>query len=101
MATIEDRRTEEQKNITVGFVVATDSFLSGWGSAPDRSLYAVAFTTEKQRQIVERHMQKRNDFKRVRVVYGKEYRPKLSNGDHLSIPEINESLPIYKESDND
>jgi hypothetical protein len=101
MATIQDRRTEEQKSITTGFVVATDSFLSGWGAAPDRSLYAVAFTTEKQRVIVEKNMKNRSDFKRVRVVYGKEYRPKLSVGDHLSIAEINESLPIYKESDND
>ena len=100
MATIEDRRTEEQKNITVGFVVATDSYLSGWGAAPDRSLYAVAFTTGKQRIIVEKNMKNRSDFKRVRVVYGKEYRPKLSDGDHLSIPEINESLPIYKEINN-
>tara|TARA_Y100000361_G_C10922788_1_gene219829 strand:- start:181 stop:486 length:306 start_codon:yes stop_codon:yes gene_type:complete len=100
MPVTQDSRTEEQRNSTIGFVVATDSFMSGWGSAPDRSLYAVAFTTGKQREIVERHMQNRNDFKRVRVVYGKDYKPRFNDGDHLSIPEINESLPIYKEINN-
>lgn len=101
MATIQDKRTEEQKNITAGFVVATDSYLSGWGGAPDRSLFAVAFTSTKQQKVVEKNMKNRSDFKRVRVVYGKEYRPRLSVGDHLYISEIDENLPIYKEFDND
>ena len=45
---IDDQR--ETKARPWGFVVATDSFMSGWGGgAPQRSLYALAFASYEER----------------------------------------------------
>lgn len=88
-AVIDDQRTDEDKAKTEGFVVATDSFMSGWGNAKSRSLFAVPFTTAEQAQIVLHNMECRSEMKRARIV-GKDYRPKLSAGDHLSIRAMGE-----------
>ena len=85
MGIVEDRRTTEQVVATLGFVVATDSFMSGWGQAPRRSLFAVPFGTEAEAEIVKDNMERRSEMLRVRIVWGKHYRPKMSAGDHLSI----------------
>lgn len=82
---IKDDRTQEEIAATRGFVIATDKFMSGWGDAPHRSIVAVPFTDEEDKRKVMSRMEKRNEMKRVRLVYGKSYKPSLSGGDHLHI----------------
>ena len=96
MYTIDDRRTEEDKARTVGFVVANDSFMSGWGQAPGRSIFAVPFRSWTEASIVEDNMRHRSEMKYVRVV-GKAYRPRLRAGDHFSIRDMSECDRWYKE----
>lgn len=80
-----DDRTEEQRQQTWGFVVATDSFMSGWGRADGgRSLYAVAVPDETRADDVEWRMDHRDEFKRVRVCLP-DWRPRLYDSDHLHI----------------
>lgn len=73
----------------IGYIIATDSFLSGWGDAPGRSLFAVAVGTREEREAVESNMRARSDMQRPRMV-----RPRKSDGlpdvrlhrgDHLSV----------------
>ena len=92
---IDDRRTPEEIEQTAGFYIATDSFMSGWGLAPGRSLFAVPVTVaelsdgETCKRIEER-MERRPEFKRVRFVL-RSYRPRLSDGDHLSLRGISDT----------
>lgn len=97
-AIVHDRRTDMDKARTAGFVVATDSFMSGWGLAPGRSLFAVPFANGIQAGIVERNMHHRSEMKRVRLV-GADYpqRVKLWPGDHLSISDMRGSSLFYRE----
>ena len=81
---IQDRRTPEEVAATVGFIVATDRFMSGWGHAPGRSLFAVPFRAWEDVEKIRQWLDARPEMLRVRVV-GKHYRPKLREGDHLSI----------------
>jgi hypothetical protein len=81
---IDDKRTEEERATTAGFVVGTDRFMSGWGLAPGRSLFAVPFRDYEEAVKLEAWMRGRGDMLRVRVV-GRDYRPRLHEGDHLSI----------------
>jgi len=92
--TILDRRSEAEKESTWGFVVATDSFMSGWGDAPRRSLFAVPVRNWKEAEIVLDNMQHRPEMKRARIV-GKDYRPKLRPGDHLSIRDMSDCARFY------
>ena len=94
-AIIDDKRTEQDKAETVGFVVATDSFMSGWGGAPNKSYFAVPFKTWEQADIVEANMRRRSEMKRVRVVTAP-YKPYLKNGDHLSIRDFSDCSRFYK-----
>ena len=89
-----DRRTEADKAATVGFVVATDRFMSGWGQAPGSSYYAVPFSDWDQAVTVEANMRRRSEMKRVRVV-GADYRPRLGAGDHLSIASMDGASRFY------
>jgi hypothetical protein len=81
----QDDRTAEEKQSTIGFWVATDKFLSGWGNAPGRSLVACPVTSAEDSEIVERRFNLRSDFKRVRWVSGKNFYPRMSDRDHLHI----------------
>jgi len=83
----DDKRTPEEKARTCGFVVATDRFMSGWGGAPGRSLFAVPFDSWELAHVIKDNMRHRSEMMRVRVV-GKDYRPRLYSGDHLSIRHI-------------
>ena len=94
-AVIDDRRTDEDKRRTVGFVVATDSFMSGWGKAQGRSLFAVPLSNWDQADTVLANLQARSEMKRPRIV-GADYRPKLSNGDHLSIRDMSDCSRFYQ-----
>ncbi len=92
---IDDRRTKRDKARTVGFVVATDSFMSGWGQARNgRSIFAVPLSSWEQSDIVEANMRARSEMKRVRVV-GKDWKPKLHAGDHLSIRGMEDCSRFY------
>ncbi len=81
---LNDRRTPAEIEATIGYVVATDRFMSGWGNAPERSIFAVAVSNMAEARIVERNMRNRSEMKYVRW-WSKDTRPRLNNGDHLSI----------------
>lgn len=66
----------------IGYMVATDSFMSGWGKAPYMSYYAVAVRSMKEARSVEERMDMRSDFIRVRYNLKP---PKGSPGCHLHI----------------
>jgi hypothetical protein len=82
---ISDDRSTEEVAKTYGFVVANDKFMSGWGKAPGRSILAVPFVDEKDRDTILLRVEKRSEMKRVRIVYGKSYHPAMREGDHLHI----------------
>ena len=84
MYSIDDKRTKEEKENTIGYIVANDSFMSGWGNAPGRSIFAIPVNTWHQFEIVENNMRNRSEMKYVRQC-GRNWRPKLRDGDHLSI----------------
>ena len=88
---IDDKRTEQEKAETEGFVVATDSFMSGWGLAPGKSYFAVPYRATDNPQAIFNRLDDRSEMKRVRYV-GKDYRPKLREGDHLSIRNMDEVI---------
>lgn len=83
-AIIDDQRSDEEKKRTIGFVVAIDNFMSGWGMAQGISYFAVPFETWDEAVTVEVNMRRRDEMKCVRIV-GPDYQPKLREGDHLSI----------------
>ena len=104
---IVDDRTESEVGETAAFVIATDSFMSGWGECENggRSIVARpiphiridtpdgnAMGTDHYYDVnydelkrVESVFDSRREFKRVRIAYGKVYKPRLHDGDHLHI----------------
>lgn len=64
------------------YAVATDSFMSGWGEAPGRSLIALECGTREQLDRAIYKLEQRPEMKRVRVNLAL---PKLRAGDHLSV----------------
>ncbi len=64
------------------YMVATDSFMSGWGGAPGRSIVAVECHTSEEVDFAEAKLRERPEMKRVRFCYRK---PRLRDGDHLKI----------------
>ena len=91
MCIIDDKRSDKEKKATIGFVVANDKFMSGWGLAPGRSIVACAFHNKKDEEEVYYHfLNKRPEMKYLRVVYGKTYTPRMKDGDHLSIYGFND-----------
>ena len=88
---IDDKRTEQEKAETEGFVVATDSFMSGWGLARGTSYFAVPYRATDNPQAIFERLDDRPEMKRVRYA-GKDYRPKLRENDHLSIRNIVEVI---------
>lgn len=81
---VHDRRTPEERSATVAFIVATDRFMSGWGRAPGRSYFAVPVLQGQDACVIEDNMRNRSEMMRVRYVAAN-WRPKLHDGDHLSI----------------
>ena len=81
---IVDDRTPAEKVATVGFMVATDRFMSGWGQAPGRSLVAVPVTSSEDLDAVRHVLESRPEMLRVRFCLAS-YRPRLYDGDHLHI----------------
>lgn len=93
-AVIDDKRTPEERAATRFLAVATDRFMSGWGSAPGRSIFALACTTLAEAETCADNLGKRSDMTRVRIVEAP-YRPHLRDGDHLSISGRSEAERHY------
>lgn len=95
---IKDDRTPEEKQATRGFLVATDSALSGWGGC-NRSIVARPIVEDGELEVIQRVFEDRSEFKRVRFVLGKEtpegriYKPRLQDGDRLHIYDTLDFLP--------
>ena len=84
--TIKDDRTDAEKAVTIGFVVATDRGLSGWGGATGgRSIVARPIRDPEECDRVLRLFEDRAGFLRVRYASGSAYKPRLHSGDHLHI----------------
>ena len=84
--TIQDDRTDADKAVTVGFIVATDKALSGWGGVTGgRSIVARPVRDREECDRVMALFENRDAFKRVRYASGSEYKPRLRSGDHLQI----------------
>ena len=104
--TIIDDRDEADVEVTAAFVIATDSWMSGTGVVPGRSIVARPIPRERTARVcrssdgknhwyyvvnteelmrVRELFDSRPTFERVRVVYGDKYRPVLKDGDHLHI----------------
>lgn len=79
---VDDKRTAAEKRSTWGFVVATDKFMSGWGHAKGRSLFAVAVEDHNVAECVLRRFRQRSEMRGARIQGGL---PRLRDGDHLSI----------------
>ena len=94
--TVNDRRKIAARPFC--YVVATDSFLSGWGQAPGRSLYALAIQEGEDPQPVLRKMEDRPEMKRPRIVLNLTAaglpKVRLHEGDHLSVRD-SESAPSW------
>jgi hypothetical protein len=90
-ATISDKRQDKER--ACYFVVATDSFMSGWGCAPGRSLYALAIYPGQSATRVFDNLNRRPEFKYVRINMSL---PRLRAGDHLSVADEKDA-PIFYE----
>lgn len=83
-AIVNQHCTDEQMSECWAFVVFTDAFMSGWGKAPGRSLYAMPVSNPRQAEVVLSNGRHRSEMKRGRIVKDVR-RIRLSRGDHLSI----------------
>lgn len=92
MAINNDSRTDDERRFQV-FVVFTDSFMSGWGQAPRRSLYALACPDHRTAEIVLDNGKRRSEMKRGRITGAL---PRTRPGDHLSVVGPSEAARWYK-----
>ena len=76
---LKDDRTEEQKKTHTTIVLATDSFMSGWGEAEGGKSYAGWATEEGTINACESWVRQRGDMQRVRIVAG-DYKPPSGAG---------------------
>jgi hypothetical protein len=84
MTTVNDQRTDEQRENTAWYAVATDQFMSGWGKAPRKSYYAIPCNSYDQAERAVLYLKGRSEMKYVRIAKAP-FRPKMQTGDHLSI----------------
>ena len=89
---VKDDRTQAEKHETIGFVVATDSFMTGWGEAiGGKSFVARPVRSREELDMVTEAFEGRTEFKRVRFVLGKVtkegrvYKPKMQEADQLHV----------------
>ena len=96
---IDDRRMDKRAP-GLGYVVATDAFMSGWGMAPGRSLFAVPVDSSEEASAVLTAMRLRSEMKRPRVVTRKraDGTPlvRLRGGDHLSVQDREDAAEFYR-----
>lgn len=90
---IQDERTEREKAATWGFIVCTSDF------GDYRTHIARPLKEENESRVIMDVMRKRDDFKRVRHVRGREtkegltYRPRLGANERVYIHNFNSFLP--------
>ncbi len=84
---IKDDRTEEQKETHLWAVVGTDPFMSGWGQAEGGVSYAAWATNFEGIAPLEERIRNRDDMKRVRTIWLKDYRPRGKGHLHIYIGE--------------
>jgi hypothetical protein len=83
---IADNRTPDQVTTHNWLVVATDTFLSGWGDASRKYSYAAwACDTIEAAERVSDRVARRGDTARVRIVNSNNYRPNSRYCGHLQI----------------
>lgn len=83
---LKDDRTEEQKITHRWLVIATDSFMSGWGEARGGRSYAAWACTERNYHYWFSKISARPEMKRVRLLYEeKPYKPKIKGTCHIYI----------------
>jgi len=93
---IDDQRSDQDKIVTRGFIVATDRFMSGWGPCRGgKSLFAVPFRNYAEARIVMDNMRGRSEMCKAREV-GRDYKPQLGPHDHLSIRSIEDASRFYE-----
>lgn len=81
-----DHRSEAERAETAYYAIATDKFMSGWGGAPGRSLFAVPCRTREDAEIAADNLRARGEMKRVRIVAAWNLcRVRRRSGDHLSV----------------
>lgn len=92
---INDKRQDKAE--PAGFVVFTDSFMSGWGKAPGRSLYALAFQTSEEADVLWNNGYDRSDMKRGRILHSeRDLLRTVKPGDHLSIVDRDTAASWYE-----
>lgn len=92
---IDDRRTDEEKEATKGFVVATDKALSGWGLAPVVSYFALPVYCFEDWATLSDNLRRRSDMTRIREA-GRDYlRSGFGEGVHVSVRSRQESIRHY------
>jgi hypothetical protein len=89
-----DDRTPSQKQTHCVIVLATDSFMSGWGLCRDGTSYAGWACKPEHVVAVERWVRDRREMKRVRIVGG-DYRPPSISG-HCHIYVAKEGHPSLR-----
>jgi len=95
---VEDRRGDTTTE-PWGYVVFTDRFMSGWGRAPCRSLYALA-VSEREAAAVLRYGAGRGDMARGRVLHGlARLLRTVRRGDHLAIEDRAAAERWYRDAD--
>ncbi len=99
---IEDKRTAAEKKTTIGFVVAIDDFLSGWGHAEHGvSFYVLPFRSDGERIHLRGRVSEREEM-RIQADRG----PRFVRGlisehrqcDHYSIASPSDARWFYPEA---
>jgi hypothetical protein len=81
---IQDDRNDEQILSHPFLVIATDTFMSGWGLAEGGVSYMAWACREEDVQRAIEKLKARKEMRRVRVVYGS-YRPKGKGHCHVYV----------------
>ena len=101
MTTIDDRRKDTSR--PWAWVLMTDSFMSGWGHAQGRSLFALAVNTGEEADLVLTAASNRSEMKRPRLVLTLKAdgtpKMRLYEGDHLSLRDRGECSRWYDPKD--
>ena len=73
MKTIQDDRTEQEKETHIYFVQAYDKFLSGWGNAKEgKSYFTWACSDKEDWDVAHENMKARTEMRYVTTFIGKD-----------------------------
>ena len=90
MATIQDRRTDEEKSTHTIIIQGTDTVLSGWGGAANGTSVAAWACRPEHRDVVEAWVRGRKEMKRVTVGNKPRVSPRCA---HYSLYVVDEGHP--------